>query len=107
MVVLNFWYFNSLIDLRPYGGTYIHSLSEPFNEEMEISAGRMYNWLKHFNMKFFQSHCSGHICGSDLKDLIKKIKPKEIYPIHTEHPGLFKDISTKSIMVQEGKKYKL
>ena len=107
MVVLNFWYFNSLIDLRPYGGTYIHSLSEPFNEEMEISAGRMYNWLKHFNMKFFQSHCSGHICGSDLNELIKVINPRKLYPIHTEHPEIFRKFNIKTVMIKEGKMYKL
>jgi len=107
MVVLNFWYFNTLIDLKPHGGTYIHSLSEPFNEEMEISYERMHNWLKHFNLRFVQSHCSGHICGPDLMKLVKDINSKELYPIHTEHPDLFSKLDMKTIMIKEGKKYKL
>ena len=107
MTVLNFWYFNTLIDLKPYGGMYIHSLSEPFNEEMALSYERMQNWLKKFDLRFVQSHCSGHICGSDLKDLIRSINPKEIYPIHTEHPGLFRKLDIKTRMVKEGKLYKL
>jgi ribonuclease J len=107
IIILNFWYFNTLIDLKPYGGTYIHSLSEPFNEEMEISADRMYNWLKHFNIRFYQSHCSGHICGHDLKELILKINPEKLYPIHTEHPGMFRKLKIKTTMVKEGKMYKL
>ena len=89
IVVLNFWYFSDLIDLKPKHGLYIHSLSEPFNEEMEISYDRMKNWLHHFNIRFFQSHCSGHINGDDLKKLITSIHPKTLYPIHTEHPELF------------------
>ena len=107
MIILNFWYLNMLIDLKPKNGVYIHSLSEPFNEEMEISFDRMMNWLKFFNLRFVQSHCSGHISGTDLKELIYTIKPKEIYPIHTEHPDMFKKLNIKTTIVKEGKTYKL
>ncbi len=107
MVVLNFWYFNSLVDLKPKNGVYIHSLSEPFNEEMEISYDRMHNWLNHFDLRFVQSHCSGHICGEDLKELITKISPKKLYPIHTEKPELFKKFQNKVNIVEEGKTYKV
>ena len=107
MVVLNFWYFNMLVDLKPNNGVYIHSLSEPFNEEMEISYERMHNWLNHFDLRFVQSHCSGHICGSDLKELIQSINPKTVFPIHTEHPDMFKKYPMKVQIVEEGKKYKL
>jgi len=107
MVVLNFWYFSDLVDLKPTNGLYVHSLSEPFNEEMEISYDRMKNWLTHFDMEFFQSHCSGHINGDDLKELIRTINPKKLYPIHTDYPGLFRRLSIKTTMVKEGKTYKL
>ena len=103
MVVLNFWYFNNLVDLKPKNGVYIHSLSEPFNEEMEISYDRMRNWLNHFNLRFVQSHCSGHINGSDLKKLIKIINPKTIFPLHTEHPEMFKKFSSNVKIVKEDK----
>ena len=107
MIVLNFYYFNMLVDLKPYKGSYIHSLSEPFNEEMEISFDRMMAWIKHFNMKFVQSHCSGHINGTDLKELIENVAPKVIFPIHTTHPGIFRTLSAKTRLVKEGKRYKL
>ncbi len=107
VIVLNFWYLNTLIDLKPDKGVYIHSLSEPFNEEMEISYERMINWIKHFNMNFVQSHCSGHASGPDLKNIIKKINPKKIYPIHTEKPDLFKKTFKNTVIVKEGKEYLL
>ncbi|UCH71670.1 MAG: MBL fold metallo-hydrolase [Thermoplasmatales archaeon] len=107
MVVLNFYYFNMFVDLKPNNGVYIHSLSEPFNEEMEISYERMHNWLNHFDLKFVQSHCSGHISGSDLYELIETVKPKTVYPIHTEHPDMFKKLSMQTTIIQEGKTYKL
>jgi len=107
MVVLNFYYFNMLVDLKPNYGTYIHSLSEPFNEEMEISYDRMHNWLKLFNVKFVQSHCSGHISGSDLYELIETVNPQEVYPIHTEHPEMFEKLNMNTHIVSEGGIYKL
>jgi ribonuclease J len=106
MIVLNFWYFSDLVDLKPAQGLYIHSLSEPFNEEMEISYNRMKNWLRHFNLELFQSHCSGHINGDDLRKFIRGVNPKKLYPIHTEHPRLFCKLPLKTIMVKEGKTYK-
>ena len=107
MVVLNFYYFNMLVDLKPNNGTYIHSLSEPFNEEMEISYERMHNWLNYFDINFVQSHCSGHINGSDLYELIETVKPKKVFPIHTEHPEMFKKLSMPINIVEEGKSYKI
>jgi len=107
MVVLNYYYFNIFVDLKPKSGVYIHSLSEPFNEEMEISYDRMINWINNYDMKFVQSHCSGHINGTDLFELLKSINPKDIYPIHTEHPRLFEKLDTKINIIEEGKRYKL
>lgn len=107
MIVLNFWYFNTLVDLNAEKSLYIHSLSEPFNEEMEMSYGRMKNWLDHFKIKFVQHHCSGHINGSDMKELIAMINPKELFPIHTEKPGMFRGMTHKVNRVKEGKEYKL
>jgi ribonuclease J len=107
MIVLNFWYFNMLVDFKPKNSLYIHSLSEPFNEEMKISHDRMNNWIDHFGLKYVQAHCSGHVCGSDLKNLLEDINPKTLFPIHTEHPGMFRSLSPKTKMVQEGKTYSL
>ncbi len=105
MIVLNFWYLNTLVDLQPKNGVYIHSLSEPFNEEMEISYERMHNWLNHFDLRFVQSHCSGHINGEELKAMISRIKPQTLYPIHTEKPHLFNKLEPNVVPVEEGKVY--
>lgn len=107
MVVLNYWYFTTLIDLKPEKGIYIHSLSEPFNEEMEISFERMMEWLKLFNLKYVHAHCSGHAYGDDIIGMINEIKPKEVYPIHTERPDLFGNLPAKTIQVEENKTYRV
>jgi ribonuclease J len=74
---------------------------------MEISFDRMNNWLNFFNLRFVQAHCSGHINGVDLRELLSTINPKELYPIHTEHPEMFRKFEMKTRMVEEGKAYKV
>ena len=107
IIVLNFWYFNMLVDLKPSNSLYIHSLSEPFNEEMEISAERMRNWMNYFGLRQVQCHCSGHMSGVGLKELIEKINPKTLFPIHTEKPEMFRQLSPNTKMVKEGTSYKI
>lgn len=78
-----------LIDIRPSKGVYLHSQSEPFNEEGEIDEERMNNWIDLFGLVRLHAHCSGHAPASDLNYIINEIGPKTLIPIHTEHPELF------------------
>ena len=107
-----FYNMNELIDIKPDpAAVYIHSLSEPFNEEMEIDYERLKNWLKLFNLKMYQRHASGHATGSDISEMVRKIKPKKLFPVHTEYPKLFKKlIRRKGIditIVEREKEYKI
>jgi ribonuclease J len=79
-----------LLDMRPEAGSnFILSSSEPFNEEMELEYDKFVNWLDHFGLPMFHIHCSGHIMPTEIKQMIKKISPKTLWPIHTEHPTLY------------------
>ena len=80
---------SELIDIRPSGGIYLHSTSEPFNEEGEIDEARMSNWLQRFSLTRVFAHSSGHASGADINYIINEIAPKALVPIHTEHPDLF------------------
>ncbi len=82
-------YIDQLIDIRPSGGIYFHSMSEPFNEEGTISEKKIDNWIERFGLNRVHSHCSGHASGRDLNEIINRIVPKLLIPIHTEHPELF------------------
>jgi ribonuclease J len=83
-----------LIDVKPSkGSTYIRSMCEPFNEEMELDMERVKNWLKHFSLlPIHQIHVSGHANRDDLKKMINMIKPRVLIPIHTQKPKSFKAI---------------
>ena len=102
---LDFYQFAELIDIRPDPGShFIHSMSEPYSEE-DIEDVVMHNWLDHFKIKFHQLHASGHLNRRQLTDLINYIKPKRIFPVHTENPGLFRTINKNVHLVKYGKKY--
>ena len=46
---MGFYSFTALIDMKPEpGATYIHSASEPYNEEQEISQERINARMDHF-----------------------------------------------------------
>jgi len=58
-------------------------------------------------MNKFQSHCSGHARGKDLLDIVSEIGAQTLYPVHTEHPELYKKVSKNMVLIKEGTKYDL
>ncbi|RJQ25801.1 MBL fold metallo-hydrolase [Candidatus Parcubacteria bacterium] len=108
LCAIGFYSFTALIDMKPKSGaTYIHSASEPYNEEQQLSQERVNNWIAHFGMNKFQSHCSGHARGKDILQVVQEINAKTVYPIHTEHPDSFKLVAKDVVLVQEATKYVL
>ncbi|MGI0091288.1 MAG: MBL fold metallo-hydrolase [Nitrososphaerales archaeon] len=89
ILTLGSYHVNELIDLTPKNGIYLHSASEPFNEEGEIDEARMRNWMERFALAKIHAHCSGHASGRDLNHIVNEIDPTTLIPIHTEHPELF------------------
>ena len=81
---------NELHTMKPApGSSFVLSSSEPFNEEMEIEYDKFVNWLDHFGLPMYHIHCSGHMMPTEIKQVIGKISPKTLLPIHTEHPELY------------------
>ena len=80
---------------------FVRAQCEPFNSKMELSQTRMIHWLKRFNINAdnnwqpLQIHASGHASGPEIQEMIEKIKPKILVPIHTEKPKRFRNVSGK------------
>ena len=87
------------------GARYIHSASEPYNEEQEISQERINAWMDHFGMYKFQCHCSGHARGNDLLQIVEEINARTLYPIHTTHPEIYKKTVKNVVEIIEGHAY--
>ena len=80
-----------LIDIKPdEGATYIRSLTEPFDFEMEHKVDQVKNWFVHFGVlkkdqDWHQIHVSGHGDGEQIKKVIDGSNSKKLIPIHTQH----------------------
>ena len=102
---LDFYQFAELIDIKPEAGCqFIHSMSEPFSEE-DIEDEVMHNWINHFKMHFHQLHASGHMSKDQLIEMVKEIKPKQTFPVHTENQDLFKTYCTNIQTIEQGRVY--
>lgn len=104
IMALGSYQIKELIDLNPAGGVYLHSMSEPFNEEGEIDEIRMNNWMERFGLARIHAHCSGHASGRDLNYMVNAIDPKILIPIHTERPDLFRTFHSGSVKLGEPEK---
>jgi ribonuclease J len=104
---LGFNQFAELIDINPHpSGHFIHSMSEPHSEE-DFEDQVMHNWLNHFKAEFHQLHASGHMDRMQLLTLIDYIKPKKIFPVHTENPHMFRNSSSKLVSTKYATKHEL
>lgn len=112
ILFMSFFDLNWLVDINPSPGScYILSASEPFNEEMEIDFERLLNWLEHYGLPQYHIHVSGHITPLHLREALKAIRPRKIFPIHGERPKLFSkfmgDLDSKIIMPEKEKVYEI
>jgi ribonuclease J len=94
MFSISFWSITDLFDIFPGnapGGVYIHSMTQPFNDEMQISDRKLTRWLAAFNLRRADTHVSGHLSEEELHWAIDEIGAKILVPIHSLHPGITKD----------------
>ena len=89
LVQLDFWHIPELVDLRPPPGSpFIHSKSEPFEED-DVNDAVLQRWLDRFHLMRHQIHASGHLSEREVGEMIAAIQPKLVIPVHTEYPGRF------------------
>ncbi|MFO8109385.1 MAG: MBL fold metallo-hydrolase [Thermoplasmata archaeon] len=143
--VLMFSYYdlNQLFDFADSDGVipgsrFIKAQCEPFSDDMALDEERLINWLEMLDIDFKEgepevpedcknpgcekikrvidrSHVSGHASRPELKEMIAKLKPDVLMPVHTLDPGEFKRIAEelekehriKVIPPKRGKTYEL
>jgi ribonuclease J len=97
----DFFELKELIDIRPERGIYLKSMTEPFDEQMEVNEEKVRSWLRLFNLPLLTGfHASGHANGEEILDMIRRINPEEVYPIHTEGKEQFKVLEEDGIKVK-------
>jgi ribonuclease J len=107
LLALDLLHFAELIDLRPEPGSpFIHSMSEPFSED-DINDKVFHNWLDHFQLPCHQMHASGHCSGPELTEIVRGVKARTVYPVHTEHPEFFEQPGIAVRSPVKGERYRL
>ncbi len=108
VLMFSFWDANELFDLIPPNGNhrtqYISASTEPFSEEMDIDERKMVQWMDFFKVEcnfevdqegersFKRRHVSGHASKPELQELIDKINPTKIIPVHSNYPEMFEEL---------------
>jgi len=120
VLMLSYYDFGQLFDLadengKISGSRFIRAQCEPFSDEMELDEERFINWLDAFGIgyelgatpvpdgctnpncsklrkRILRSHVSGHASRPELKELIVKINPELLFPVHTERPEVFVEL---------------
>jgi len=137
VMMLSYFDLGQIFDLADEDGKIPNSLfikaqCAPFSDEMELDEERLINWLDTFDIgydlgetplpegcenkecpklrkRIDRAHVSGHASRPELKELIERIKPEILIPVHTEHQEEFiklaKEIGTgiKVIIPEYGK----
>ena len=81
-------------------------MTEPFDEEGEIDLERVEEWLKLFDLYPYENvHCSGHMSGPDVEEMVRRIGAEYVLPIHTEKAIRFRDfVRPESLILPEPEK---
>ncbi|MCL6088900.1 MAG: MBL fold metallo-hydrolase [Candidatus Marsarchaeota archaeon] len=103
---LDFYYFGELVDVQPAGGACIHSMSEPFEEDPMSQVGDevLRNWLEHYKLAHHQLHASGHASRQEIMQMIGRVNPKQVFPVHTHAPELFKESGKPTALLKKNEK---
>lgn len=124
VLMLSYYDLGQLFDLADVtgkipGSRYIRAQCEPFSDEMELDEERLINWLDAFGIGYSlgetplpvgctnpgcfklrkrieRSHVSGHASRPELRELISKLNPRIVIPVHTERPEAFEELVNES-----------
>jgi ribonuclease J len=93
-----------LINIKPeVGSSYIRSVCEPFDIEMELDLKKAENWLQHFGLyPYTQIHASGHLNYDEIREVVDTVQPKALIPVHTQHAEVFQNMDDNVILPEKG-----
>lgn len=96
LFTLSYWNMTDLFDLFPdratAKGLYIHSQTQPFNDDLELVMFKLKRWIDAFHLTGpVHTHVSGHASEATLHDILDQLKPKVLVPVHSEQPGMTAD----------------
>ena len=87
-------------------GLFITTTDDGNDEDNNEKLESLHHLLEQLGIPIYQLHASGHADCHDIIDLIEKIHPEMVIPIHSEKPEIFEKLFEASdIKVQNLLKY--
>jgi len=80
----------------PPGSPFIHSKSEPFEED-DVNDAVLQHWLDRFGLQRHQLHASGHLSEREVGEMIRTIDAKAVMPVHTQHGERFTQLARRVV----------
>ncbi len=117
MLCLSFWDMTKMLDLDWTGGTYVYSNSMAYDLRQTDNLQKLMNWidLMGFDCRGISKtngtldfeegfHSSGHLAVADLWNVVKKISPEVVVPVHCAHPEMFAEqCPVRTVLPEKGK----
>ncbi len=92
LLSISYWSITELFDIFPdrskARGLYIHSQTQPFNDDMIQDRRKLDRWLRAYKLDFASAHVSGHLDEKSLEWVLDEIRPKTLVPVHSERPDV-------------------
>lgn len=93
LFTLTYWNMTDLFDVFPERekarGLYIHSQTQPFNDDLELVMFKLHRWVKAFHLEGPRhTHVSGHADEETLQRIITELRPRTLVPVHSQSPGM-------------------
>lgn len=99
IVQSSFFQMNELFDLDPPKDSYyIRAACEPSNDETVSDQRKLLNWLSAWRIgsnvadPHSGHHTSGHASGTELAAFWKIVRPKTLFPVHTQNAGYYQEL---------------
>jgi len=90
------------------GSVCLHANGEPLGPFQQPHWDVLQNWLKHLHVPFAQIGTGGHLSPADLDDLVWRVRPETVYPVHTADPyRLAPPPGTRRVLPEYGREYRL
>jgi ribonuclease J len=108
VLAFSVWDMPEMLDLACDSGVYIYSSSEAYGEDSRLQLYQLWNWICQLRMELHGFtweggetgkpiftpglNASGHIDENSLRELLLRVQPAVVVPVHTERPEWFEHV---------------
>ena len=89
-----------LADFNPKSGAaYIWSKHEFADDEEQMRREVVQNHLNLYGIRRYVAHASGHLSEMQVARMVRRLAPKVVIPVHTEHPEKFRQFADAKVVL--------